>query len=522
MHARLRKAIQAAGIFLLPAIFAAALGAFFAATTAWVAEGGTTPTSKLQVTNVAPAVSAVLLNHGNAITLNANATASIDINYTLTDNNGCSDTSVALTTSTAFRDGATSVCAVPNPVANTLNCYLYVSHVTSSCSGSSVNVTDTVEIYYFAEATDSSSTYPSSSWYAYVIAADSSGATSTATSTGVALNTLLAIEITSSTINYGTLSVGTDTSSTNQIATVKNAGNSSTTLRVSGTALTRTTTTTLPIATSSQHYATSAFTYGNNEQPLQPTATDLSGFIIPRPPLDARWATTTPLPSAIYDHSAVVNNGFIYTTGGCNAGACTAVTSTVYFAPISSTNSVGAWATTTPLPTAIYQHSAVVNNGFIYTTGGFAGGAITSTVYFAPISSTNSVGAWATTTPLPTAIYQHSAVVNNGFIYATGGCTGSCADVTVTSTVYFAPISSTNSVGAWATTTPLPSVIRSHSAVVNNGFIYTTGGYTGAVTSTVYFISAASRNTYWGVSVSSTARNGVHNGQTTFTAVFSP
>ena len=519
MHARLRKAIQAAGIFLLPAIFAAALGAFFAATTAWVAEGGTTPTSKLQVTNVAPAVSAVLLNHGNAITLNANATASIDINYTLTDNNGCSDTSVALTTSTAFRDGATSVCAVPNPVANTLNCYLYVSHVTSSCSGSSVNVTDTVEIYYFAEATDSSSTYPSSSWYAYVIAADSSGATSTATSTGVALNTLLAIEITSSTINYGTLSVGTDTSSTNQIATVKNAGNSSTTLRVSGTALTRTTTTTLPIATSSQHYATSAFTYGNNEQPLQPTATDLSGFIIPRPPLDARWATTTPLPRAIYDHSAVVNNGFIYTTGGFAGGA---ITSTVYFAPISSTNSVGAWATTTPLPRAIYDHSAVVNNGFIYTTGGFAGGAATSTVYFAPISATNSVGAWATTTPLPTAIYQHSAVVNNGFIYATGGCTGSCADVTVTSTVYFAPISSTNSVGAWATTTPLPSVIRSHSAVVNNGFIYTTGGYTGAVTSTVYFISAASRNTYWGVSVSSTARNGVHNGQTTFTAVFSP
>jgi hypothetical protein len=61
---------------------------------------------------------------------------------------------------------------------------------------------------------------------------------------------------------------------------VKNAGNSSTTLQLSGTALTLGLN---EIATSSQHYATSSFTFGGSEQVLSGTATAVSGFLLTSP-----------------------------------------------------------------------------------------------------------------------------------------------------------------------------------------------------------------------------------------------
>jgi hypothetical protein len=138
--------------------------------------------SQVVVGNAAPTVSAVSLNHGNPITLTSNATTSIDINYTVTDNNGCGDVFYnGNVTSTAYRTAVTSACA-----ANNLNCYITVSTSTNNCpfatsSQSSANVTTTIFIYYFAQATDASSSFSSDTWTASVSARDQTGATSTAT-----------------------------------------------------------------------------------------------------------------------------------------------------------------------------------------------------------------------------------------------------------------------------------------------------------------------------------------------------
>ena len=67
-----------------------------------------------------------------------------------------------------------------------------------------------------------------------------------------------------------------------------------------------------------------------------------------------------------------------------------------------------------------------------------ANGSPTSTVFYAPINSTGSIGNWTRTTALPRAIDSHSAVVNNGYIYTTGGCLNSACSLT-TSTVFYAP-----------------------------------------------------------------------------------
>ncbi len=226
--------------------------------------------------NSTPVVSAVTLNHGNAIVLTPNVTTTIDINFTVTDSDGCSDvfTSGNVTT-TVFRSGVGASCSGSN-----LSCYIKSTNTNSCTSGTSANATATVDIYYFANATDSSSTFSSENWQASVTAVDGSAATGTATSTGVELNTLLAFNITTSSINYGTVAPSSTTGATNRTSTVQNAGNSSSTLRISGTALVSGG---QSIATSSQHYASSSFTFGGNEQVLSDTVTTVAGFTLTTP-----------------------------------------------------------------------------------------------------------------------------------------------------------------------------------------------------------------------------------------------
>ncbi len=229
--------------------------------------------------NSPPTVSAVSLNHGNPITLTPNATTSFDINYTVTDTNGCTD--IVNTTSTAFRGGVSSTCAVGNPTTNNLNCYLFLTHTTSSCSGNAFNSTDTVGIYYFAQSTgNNSSSFSSDHWYAYASAIDSANTTGTATSSAVDVNVLLALSIAPSSIDYGTVPASSTTGSVNQTTTIQNVGNASQTLKIYGTALALSGNS---IATSSQHYATSSFTFGGFEQILNEVALAVPGFLLTTP-----------------------------------------------------------------------------------------------------------------------------------------------------------------------------------------------------------------------------------------------
>jgi hypothetical protein len=205
--------------------------------------------------NVPPTVvpGSVVLNHSNPITLTPNATTSFDINYTVSDDNGCTDMNTNNMTSTVFRNGVNSTCAVPNPTTNNLNCYLFITRATSSCVGTSINATDTVGIYYFAQSTgNNSSSFPTDHWEAYAVAADQLNATGSATSSNVNVNVLSAVNVTISSIDYGSLSASS--TSAEQIATTTNAGNSTTSLQLY--AFSTLATGTLSIATGSQRYAT--------------------------------------------------------------------------------------------------------------------------------------------------------------------------------------------------------------------------------------------------------------------------
>ena len=252
------------GFFLLPIAFAVNL------------------TSQVIVGNALPTVSGVAVNAGANITLTTNATTAIAVNATVTDNNGCSDILNGSSTILLYRSGITSSTCMTG--ANNANCYLATAFTsTSSCQSSvTINTTTTFGVYYFANATDASSSFNANTWLATVVARDGSNSTGTADlATGVEVLTLTGINVTTSSVNYGSLSANSDTGAVNQMTTSTNAGNSSTTLQLS--AQSTLTSGANSISTSSQHYSTSTFTYAGTSTALTAVAVTVPGFLLTAP-----------------------------------------------------------------------------------------------------------------------------------------------------------------------------------------------------------------------------------------------
>lgn len=185
------------------------------------------------------------------------------------------------------------------------------------------------------------------------------------------------------------------------------------------------------------------------------------------------WTATTSLPNAVYDSATVTHNGYIYEIGG-NPNGGSGSSDVVYYAPLNPDGSVGTWNTTSSLPKTLTSHTAVVNNGYVYALGGYSHSTgLSTSVYYAPLNPDGTLGSWTATGSLPDFSNNGTAVVANGYVYQMGGLGNGFA---VTPTVYYAPISVNGSVSSWTTTTSLPDPSVSASAVVSNDRIYHIGG----------------------------------------------
>ena len=237
-----------------------------------------------------------------------------------------------------------------------------------------------------------------------------------------------------------------------------------------------------------------SFLTGNIEGDISTTPNQISEGGLSGGILNNTWGAANSLPQALYAATSVVYNGYVYELGGSYYnGSVYTYFSTVYYAPINSNGSLGAWVndTASPLPQTIEYATSVVYNGYVYELGGYNGTTSLSTVYYAPINSNGSLGAWVndTASPLPAIIEQATSVVYNGYVYELGGG----GAVTYSTTVYYAPINSDGSLGSWVndTASPLPRAVNSATSVVYNGYVYVLGGNSsggpGTTLSTVYY-----------------------------------
>ncbi len=448
-----------------------------------VAATSSDATAILEVGNTAPTATGVKLNNDTDIVLIAGTTTSVDVSVNITDNNGCADIQNGTTTILVYRSGVTSSTCLTTQ--NNLNCYLATAFTASStCSGSanSINATATFGIYYFADPTDTSSSYESQNWLATVIFKDQTNATGSGQSSGVELRGLTGIEVGTSSIDYGTLNASTTTGFINQITPISNKGNTTTTLLINGTAMTLAAN---KISTSSQHYATSTFYYGGTEQPLQESATTVSGVsLLPRISLVndvGSWAETMALPSSPR-FAAFANSPYhVYAMGG-------QTTTTVRYAAFNSDGTIGSWANTTALSSSRFLAGGLVYGNYVYAVGG---SGLSPDSEYALLNSNGTVGTWISGSSIPTGgdYSNFSLTAEYGYLFAFGGIDG----VSEVAAVYKAQIGSDGSIGTWISTTALPSVLTDSAAVSYNGYVYVLGGAISSVdTSTVRFSSVAS------------------------------
>ena len=177
--------------------------------------------------------------------------------------------------------------------------------------------------------------------------------------------------------------------------------------------------------------------------------------------------------------SSVVLNGYIYYAGGCSDMACTAPTSTVYYATLGADGSVGTF-TSAPnaLPAVRTWGKLVASGGTLYYLGGQdAAAAAQSTVYYSTPAS-GVPAAWSTATnALPTARSEIGATVWDSQIYVTGGVSGG----TRQNSVYVSPslVSGGNIGVAWATSTGFNVARSGQTSFSYANTLYVIGGSDG-------------------------------------------
>lgn len=175
------------------------------------------------VNNIAPVVSLVKLNaEASPITLVAGGTKSVSITADVSDDNGCSATELPTANIKAYvyRSGLAngfSDCDAAGD-ANGNHCYAEISCTRGTCSGTTVPVTCSVAMQYYADPTDlnnAATNFATQHWVATVKATDngfSTGGTNplshNATSTKVVeVASLAAFDITEA-IDYGNVGAG--------------------------------------------------------------------------------------------------------------------------------------------------------------------------------------------------------------------------------------------------------------------------------------------------------------------------
>ena len=205
------------------------------------------------------------------------------------------------------------------------------------------------------------------------------------------------------------------------------------------------------------------------------------------------WANTTPLTSARSLLGAVAQNGYLYAIGGYyenSLGENGSALSSVAYAQINSdgTGTVGAWNSTTALPTPILNGGVAAYNGYVYVAGGSSelNGSSSRTVYYAFINQNGTLGQWHKASSMIDRRSEFNLVVQGSYLYAVGGYNGSKTGVFAN--VEYARIKADGSLGKWRKTLSLPQAEWGAGVAVQNGKIYAIGGYAASGTSqNVYF-----------------------------------
>lgn len=148
------------------------------------------------------------------------------------------------------------------------------------------------------------------------------------------------------------------------------------------------------------------------------------------------------------------NTPVVVNTGGGTSYLGAAV-NTAYTSNLNtSTGALSAWSSQAALPVAVQSHVMCANGSWVYSIGGKNSTGTLANVYYAQVQN-GQISAWNTATPLPVPTELALVCVTNGFLFVIGGTTSTLTPVFTS--VWFAPINSDGSLGAWRAGPALPN-----------------------------------------------------------------
>jgi hypothetical protein len=195
-------------------------------------------------------------------------------------------------------------------------------------------------------------------------------------------------------------------------------------------------------------------------------------------------------------------NGYLYALAGYNVGAGGSLNDLLYAKINVSDGSIGPFTTSTVTVTARWDLRGVVNNGYVYAVGGCSTGAppascstMTGTIQTFQLYNnySGSPKLYNAGTQFATDRYGSSATILNGYMYIAGGCTTAATDcTTATNSVQYAQIQPDGTLGSWSTGTNLPASLSWGQLETAGGSLYYIGGQTGGSnngTTNVYWVT---------------------------------
>lgn len=186
------------------------------------------------------------------------------------------------------------------------------------------------------------------------------------------------------------------------------------------------------------------------------------------------WTPTGKLAVPVSLAPVIAYHGYVYAVGGSLG---TDYTNTVQYAPIRIDGSLGAWKTTSNLPSANSNAGLAASNNYLYMVGGKTGFP-TNQVLYAQINVDGSLGPWVATTPLLSRYNfgQHATFIENGYLYTIGGWSSGSMEIAGS----YAKINTDGSIGSWSSLTLYDSAESYYPpCIADQGFIYKLGGKSG-------------------------------------------
>ncbi len=195
------------------------------------------------------------------------------------------------------------------------------------------------------------------------------------------------------------------------------------------------------------------------------------------PPVTVNWKETSSLPdTGLTSHAAVVLNGYVYCIGGRTPTASQAA-DPVYYAPINSDGSIGAWQETTDLPLPLAAHGATAVNGRIYVWGGWSDGGYPTKnecYYITPNPDGSLPAAWTTSSvTIPDGegqvqmdAFGRGMLAFNDTLYIINGERN---NGTNSDQCYYSRLTAGGDYGSWQTTSSTPDASWFHGVAIIEG-----------------------------------------------------